>query len=87
MVTTGVVVAQSVLVVQKEDIIFQFKMRDDDVSNKDYLLCVLYILSTYSAQRELLSLLLLLLLPLSLLLRRSPGVYGVFFAFLFFLHF
>ena len=58
MVTTGVVVAQSVLVVQKEDIIFQFKMRDDDVSNKDYLLCVLYILSTYSAQRELLSLLL-----------------------------
>lgn len=57
MVTTGVVVAQSVLVVQKEDIIFQFKMRDDDdddVSNKEYLLrFVLYVLSTYSAQREL----------------------------------
>ncbi len=60
MVTTGVVVAQSVLVVQKEDIIFQFKMRDDDddddddVSNKEYLLrFALYVLSTYSAQREL----------------------------------
>ncbi len=59
MVTKGVVVAQSVLVVQKEDIIFQFKMRDDDdddddVSNKEYLLrFVLYVLSTYSAQREL----------------------------------
>ena len=58
MMATGVVVAQSVLVVQKEDIIFQFKMRDDDddddVSNKEYLLrFVLYVLSTYSAQREL----------------------------------
>ena len=59
MVTKGVVVAQSVLVVQKEDIIFQFKMRDDDdddddVSNKEYLLrFALYVLSTYSAQREL----------------------------------
>ena len=59
MVTTGVVVAQSVLVVQKEDIIFQFKMRDDDdddddVSNKEYLLrFVLYVLSSYFVQREI----------------------------------
>ena len=54
---------------------------DDDVSNKDYLLRVLYILSTYSAQRELLSLLLLLLLlllPLSLLLRVAGSPEKVF---------
>ncbi len=63
---------------------------DDDVSNKDYLLRVLYILSTYSAQRELLSLLLLLLLllllPLSLLLHasRSPEVCVEYFLHFFF---
>ena len=57
MVTKGVVVAQSVLVVQRRTS-YRFKMRDDDdddddVSNKVFAPFALYVLSTYSAQREL----------------------------------